>query len=118
MPEGARGEMMLGTLAAFFRDLLYGRIGLLQGRDRREIFREIRPGIKEFYKFYPEKFRIYFAAIESFSDGEFARLAADLERLDMKIKTTDSDPRAMFEALFCEFCRSVRRPGVTSKRRG
>ena len=118
MPEGARGEMMLGTLAGFFRDLLYGRIGLLQGRDRREIFREIRPGIKEFYKFYPEKLRAYFAAVESFSDDEFARMAADLERLDMKIKTTDSDPRALFEALFCEFGRAVRRPAVTSKRRG
>jgi DNA polymerase III subunit delta len=118
MSEGARGEMMLGTLAGFFRDLLYGRIGLLQGRDRREIFREIRPGIKEFYKYYPEKLRAYFAAVERFSDDEFARMAADLERLDMKIKTTDSDPRALFEALFCEFGRAVRRPAVTSKRRG
>ncbi len=118
MPEGTRGEMMLGTMAGFFRDILIGRIGLAQGRDRREIFREIRPNIKEFYKFYPEKLLHYFTVVEGLTDDGFARLAADLERLDMKLKTSDSDAKALFEAFFCEFGRTVRRPGFTSKRRG
>jgi DNA polymerase-3 subunit delta len=118
MPEGARGEPMLGTLAAFFRDILLGRIGLLQGRDRREIFREVRPNIKEYYGFYPEKLRNFFAVAEGLADDEFARLAAELERLDMKLKTSGSDAKALFEAFFYEFGRTVRRPGTTSKRRG
>ncbi len=118
MPEGARGEQMLGIMAGFFRDILIGRIGLAQGRDRREIFRELRPNIKEYYNFYPEKLRQYFAAVEGLTDDAFALLAAELERLDMKLKTSDSDAKALFDAFFCEFGRTVRRPGLTSKRRG
>jgi len=118
IPEGARGDRMLGLLAGFFRDILIGRIGLAQGRERREIFRELKPNIKEFYDFYPQKLRNYFAVVEGLRDDDFARLAADLERLDMKLKSSDSEPRALFEAFFCDFGRMVRRPGVTSKRRG
>ena len=118
MADGARGELMMGYLAGFFRDLLLGRIGLRQGRDKREIFREVRPSIKEYYGFYPEKFRNFFAVAEGFPDAEFVRLATDLERLDMKLKTTDSDAQALFEAFFYDFGRTVRRPGITSKRRG
>jgi DNA polymerase-3 subunit delta len=118
IPEGGRGEMMLGTMAGFFRDILLGRIGLAQGRDRREIFREIRPQIKEFWGIYPDKLRHFFALVEVLRDDDFARLTADLERLDMTIKTSDSDPRALFEAFFCEFGRTVRRTALTSKRRG
>jgi DNA polymerase-3 subunit delta len=118
MPQGARGELLMGSLAGFFRDILFGRIGLLQGRARREIFREIRPNIKEYYNFYPEKLRHFFAVVEGLTDDEFARLAAELERLDIALKTSDSDAKTLFEAFFCEFVRTVRRPELTSKRRG
>jgi DNA polymerase III subunit delta len=118
MPEGARGEMMLGTLAGFFRDIFLGRIGLRQGKDKKEIFREIRPNIKEFFSFYSEKIRNYFAVVEGLSEDEFVRLMTELERLDIKLKTTDSDAKTMFEVFFNDFGRAVRRPGLTSRRRG
>ena len=62
--------------------------------------------------------RNFFSVVEGLTDDEFARLAAELERLDLKLKTSDSEPKALFEAFFCEFGRTVRRPGFTSQRRG
>jgi DNA polymerase-3 subunit delta len=118
MPEGANGGPTLGLLAGFLRDLLLARIGLRQGRERREIFREIRPNIKEHYGFYAEKLRAFFGVAEALTDETMARLAGDLERLDVRLKSTDSDAKALFEAFICDFGRAVRRPGPTSRPRG
>jgi DNA polymerase-3 subunit delta len=119
MADGGRGDQMIGTLAGFLRSILLARSGLRQGRDRREIFGEIRPGIKESFKdFYLRKFQQFFAAVEGLTENDFVRLTGELERLDMKLKTSDADPKALLEAFFYDFCRAVRRPGFTSKARG
>lgn len=118
MADGVRGEMVLGILAGFLRDLFRGRVALRQGRDKREFFRELRPRILPQYPFYRAQFEAFYGAVEGMPAHEFARLTAELERLDLKIKTTDSDPQALFEAFFYEFGRALRRPDVTSKKRG
>jgi len=117
MAEGGRAEVLIGYLAGFFRDLFQARLALDRGLDKREIFREIRPKIKEYYGFYRERFRDFFAAAEGLSKADLIRFIVELERVDVKLKTTDSDPQALLEAFFYEYGRALGRPDVTSKRR-
>jgi DNA polymerase-3 subunit delta len=97
---------ILGILAGFLRDILMAKTWLREKKDRREIFRELRPRISETYgSFYRSKLNDFFDLVERFSLKEINFLIARLEQIDLKIKTTDAPAQALFEAFIYEFCR-------------
>ncbi len=118
MAEGVAPQLIMGYLASFFRDILLGRIGLAEGRDRRQIFAEVRPQIKETWRqLYNEKFGNFFGVVDRLSEAELLRLLTALEEIDLRIKTTDSEAKPLLEAFLYDFGRTVSRPPVTSRGR-
>jgi DNA polymerase III delta subunit len=116
--EGVAPQLIMGYLASFFRDILLGRIGLAEGRDRRQIFAEVRPQIKETWRqLYNEKFGNFFGVVDRLSEAELLRLLTALEEIDLRIKTTDSEAKPLLEAFLYDFGRTVGRPAVTSRGR-
>ncbi|MDD8026413.1 MAG: DNA polymerase III subunit delta [Acidobacteriota bacterium] len=112
---GIAAQVLMGYLAGFFRDLLLGRIGLTEGRDRRLIFAEVRPQIKETWRtLYNEKFKAYFAVLDRLSAAELTRLLTNLEEIDVLIKTTETEAKPLLEAFLYDFGRAIGRPIVTS----
>ncbi len=105
--EGTRPEYLLGVLGRFFLDLLMAKAWLREKKkDKREIFRELKPQISEKYgTFYVEKFREFFALVERLSQADLQALISELEKIDLKIKTTDVKPQTLFESFFYEYCR-------------
>jgi DNA polymerase-3 subunit delta len=105
--ESGKPELnVLAGLTSFLRDSLLARAGLRERKDRRKIFNELRPWITEkMGDFYRKKQNRFFAAVEGISQKELNRLIAELEDMDVKIKTTDCDPRALFESFIYEYCR-------------
>lgn len=118
--EGTRPEYILGVLSSFFRDILMAKAWLREKKkDRREIFRELKPGISEKYgKFYADKFREFFSLAERMAPKELQGLIGDLEKVDLKIKTTDVEAQTLFESFFCEYCRGQKKEGTTWRGRG
>jgi len=104
--DGTAPELLLAVLSGFFRDLLLAKAGLRDQRDPKEIFREIKPQISEKYgNFFQTKFREYFALVDRIAEADLRKWLGDLERIDLRIKSTDVSPQAMIEAFMIEFGR-------------
>ncbi|MCX6559333.1 MAG: DNA polymerase III subunit delta [Candidatus Aminicenantes bacterium] len=118
LAEGIPAQLLMNNLASFFRDILLGRIGLAEGRERKLIFSEVRPQIKESWRnLYNEKFRNFFAVVDRLPAAELTRLLAALEEIDLLIKTSDTEAQPLLEAFLYDFGRTIARPSVTSRGR-
>lgn len=118
LAEGVAPQVLMGYLAGFFRDLLLGRIGLAEGRDRKAIFAEVRPNIKEAWRqLYQEKSRAYFDLVDKLPMAELARLLASLEEVDLRTKTSETEAKPLLQAFLYDFGRTIGRAGVTSRGR-
>ncbi len=119
--EGARPEYVLGAIAGLFRDLLLARVWRRQGQDRKEIFRNLRPKIQEFFTDYEMIFRGFFEVAEDSKSDLLGRALGELERIDMLIKSSDVPAEAMISGFVVDYCRRRRpKPGreATSGKRG
>ncbi len=118
LAEGVPAVSIVNSLAGLFRDFLLARTGLEAGRDRREIFKEIRPRIQQNWgTFYNAKLRAFFGAVERIPAAAADRLLEDLEGLDLKLKSTEADEQTLLTAFFYDFGRAGRREGSTSRSR-
>jgi len=105
--EGDKPELhVLYQLSSFFRDILLAKSWLSEKKDRKEIFREFKPQITEkMGPFYSTKSREFFHLVEGLSQKDVVRLIAQLEQVDLKIKTTEVSPQALFESFIYEYRR-------------
>lgn len=117
--EGAAAPLVLGSVAGFLKNLLLAKSLLRENRDRREIFKIIRPNINENWRdLFERKLREFFAAVDSLSFGDLGRLIAELRSADLKIKTTDVSGRILIESFVAEYCRLRKAGGIISPGRG
>ena len=118
--EDVKPEYLMGVLSGFFRDLLMAKAWLREKKkDKREIFRELKPRISEKYgKFYTDKSREFFDLVESMSQAKLQALIFELEQMDLKIKTTDVEAQTLFEGFFYEYCRGQKKAGPTWRGKG
>jgi len=117
--EGLAPELIFSCLIGFFRDLLLARAGLRDGRDPKEIFRDIKPQISEkFGSFYQTKLKEFFDLVGRISDADLLRRLGELERIDLRIKTTDVEPEAMIQAFLTDFGRTAGGRRITLPGRG
>jgi len=115
MEKGTRAEYLLSVISGLVRDLLLAQEGTRAGRDRREIFREIRPQ-QAHWDFIRKRL---FDLADRIPGPALRGLVADLGRVDLMLKSTDADPRALLEAFCCEFVRAAGGKGAaTSRPRG
>jgi DNA polymerase-3 subunit delta len=114
--EGAQVKNVLGVLSilsGFLRDLLLARTLLQEGElSREQVFAEVKPAFVRACRSFPtDKAKAYFALAVR---PDLPRLIAELERIDLRIKTTDVPAQAMFEGFVLEFCRAGPNEGLTS----
>jgi DNA polymerase-3 subunit delta len=103
--------MLLGQLAAYFRDIVAAQSMLREGKDRREIFRDVRPAVPESWRdLYDKKFAGLFGAADALNPEDLARIIRRLSEIDLMKKTTESSVRSMLEALIVEYA-DIRRRG-------
>ncbi len=104
--EGVKAEYILSVTANFFRDILAAKVWLRENRDKKEVFARLRPHIQEnFRKLYANKFREFFSLVEGFSLSDLRGIIAELERIDLLIKTSDTSAQALLEAFVYDYCR-------------
>ena len=120
MEESAEAAelMLLGQLSAYLRDILAAREMVREGRDRREVFRELRPGIPPGWRdVYELRFGALFGAVDLVPRRDFDRLIQRLSEIDRLKKTTESSVRSMLEALIVEYAEIRRKGRITSQGR-
>jgi len=117
--EGVKPEYILGSMAKFFRDIFLAKLLLKEkSMDRKEIFKELRPYIHEkFRNFYVAKFREFFSLVEKFSMGDLNRVLAELEEVDLKMKTTSLTPQTLLESFLFDYCSPRKKERITWRER-
>jgi DNA polymerase-3 subunit delta len=113
--DGIAPQLIVGTIVGFFRNLLLARTRLREGRDPKDVFREIKPQISEkFGSFYQRKLGEYLSFLGRITDADVLRWLTDLERIDRRIKTTDVSPKGLIQAFLIGFDQSALGRRVTS----
>ena len=114
--EGARPEMILGSVAYFFRDLLIAKQRLqIEKTDKKTIFAELRPSLKNRDFSNWSIFRNYFSLVERMTLKDLSIHLQELARIDLKNKTSDLSFQVMMEGFFFKYC-GVRSAGSTLER--
>lgn len=112
--EGIRPEYILGIMVRFYREILLAKLWLKEkDRDRKDIFRQLKPHIHEGYgAFYLNKFKGFFALVENLSMKELDHYLEELGKIDLRIKTSDASPQTLLESFLYDYCR-LRKQGET-----
>lgn len=113
--EGIKPEYILGSVVRFFRDIFQAKL-LIKEKDidKKAIFRELRPHIQEkFGNFYTTKFKEFFSLVEKFSSKDLSRMLAELEKVDLRMKTSSLNPKTLLESFLSEYCRFREKERVT-----
>jgi DNA polymerase III delta subunit len=115
--EGVKPEYVLGSIAKFFRDIFLAKLLLKEkSMERKAIFKELRPHIHEKYgNFYAAKFKEFFSFVEKFSMRDLNRVLAELEEVDLKMKTTSLAPQTLLESFLFDYCRPRKKERITWK---
>jgi len=118
--EGVRAEYILGIMARFFRDLLLARLWLKErAKDRKAIFKELKPHIQEKYgKFYRDKYRAFFSLVDKLPLKELNHFLDELGKIDLKIKTSDVSAQALLESFLFDYCQVHKKGRATWKEMG
>jgi DNA polymerase-3 subunit delta len=102
--EMERPENVLRVLANFFRDLLLAKLWLKEGLERKDIFANLKPQIKEtFVKLYTDEFRALFSLVDSLPLEALNWAVRELGRIDLLIKTSDASAQALIERFLIEY---------------
>ncbi len=115
--EGIKPEYIQGSVVRFFRDILQAKF-LIKGEDvdKKAIFKELRPQIHEkFGNFYTTKFKEFFSLVEKFSMKDLNYVLAELENVDLKIKTSGLNPKTLLESFLSDYCRLREKDRITRK---
>lgn len=104
--EGVAPLRILALVAGFFRDILLAKLRLQEGlKDRKAIFREIKPQIRESYRgLYERQFRQLFSLVEDISESDLQHILDRLRDLDLKLKSTTLAFRFLMEGFLFEYC--------------
>jgi DNA polymerase III delta subunit len=103
--EGIKPEYILSVTANFFRDILAAKVWLREKKEKKEIFARLRPHIQESFSFYAARFKEFFSLVEDVSFADLRGIVAELERIDLLIKTSDTSAQVLLEAFVYDYCR-------------
>lgn len=97
---------ILGLVSGFFRDILLAKLRLREGnKDRKAIFKEIKPQIKESFRaLYDKQYRGLFSSAEGISWPDLQYILNALRDVDLKLKTSSLDFQTLMEGFLFEYC--------------
>jgi DNA polymerase III delta subunit len=104
--EGLKPEYVLGRITGFFRNLLLAKLWLKEKtKDKKAIFKEIKPQIQEkFGTFYTQRFKAFFLLTDRLSLADISTYIKELREIDLKIKTSDVSLQILIEGFLYRYC--------------
>ena len=102
---------ILAGIVRFFRDILQAKLWLKEKvKDRRMIFKELRPNIKEkFRDLYARKYRELFFLVDTISMKDLNHFLLVLREIDLKYKTSSISKKSnsrqtLLESFLFDYC--------------
>ncbi|OGD30102.1 MAG: DNA polymerase III subunit delta [Candidatus Aminicenantes bacterium RBG_13_63_10] len=109
---------VLAVLAGYFRSILAAQEGLRAGRDRKDIFKETHPQIREsFGSWYYDRLNEFFSAAQGLSRSELDDCLQRLKEIDSRLKSSGASGRTEIEAFVLDYCRRCRQEKPTWRAR-
>lgn len=104
--EGVHPIRIVDLLARFFRDILLVKLRLKEGKkSKKDIFKEIKPQIKENYgRLYDSQFKQLFFIAGTISDENLENILMKIKDIDLKLKSTSLPFKAMIEGFLFQYC--------------
>ncbi len=104
--DGIVPVRILALVSGFFRDVLLAKLRLKEGtKDRKAIFQEIKPQIKESFRgLYERQFHAMFSLAEGISWAELRHILNSLGDVDTKLKNTSLAFKTLMEGFLFEYC--------------
>ena len=104
--EGVPPVRIVDLLARFFRDILLVKLRLEESKkSKKDIFKEIKPQIKENYgRLYDSQFKQLFFIAGAISDKNLENILTKIRDIDMKLKSTGVPFKAMIEGFLFQYC--------------
>lgn len=100
LAKGVKEEYILHQMIRFFRDIFWAKQLLGEGGAKKEVFRQVKPYLKEKFSFYQEKFEGFFHLVDRLRAPEIDLVFQKLKEVDQAIKTTDLPSVVVFENFF------------------
>jgi DNA polymerase-3 subunit delta len=115
--EGTKPENILGNVFRMFRDIYIAKLSLKEKvKDKKQIFRELKPQISENYAdLYSRKFNDFFSLIERTSGEDLKWAFQALQTIDLSMKTSDVSVKTLLEEFVLEYCRRRKAKGPILK---
>jgi DNA polymerase III delta subunit len=112
--EGIRTEFIVGIIVRFYREILLAKLWLReQEKDRKAIFKQLKPHIHEGYgAFYRSKFQEFFGLVEKLSVKDLNYFLDELGKIDLRIKTSDASAQTLLESFLFDYCRFRKKGGI------
>ncbi len=116
--EGVHPIRIVDLLARFFRDILLVKLRLKEGKkSKKDIFKEIKPQIKENYgRLYDSQFKQLFFIAGTISDENLENILMKIQDIDLKIKSTSLPFKAMIEGFLFQYCIMRKKQNITWER--
>lgn len=117
--EGMEPGSLIQALVRVFRDIYYAKLLEKEGKkNRKEIFKELRPQIKEqFYKLYREKFSSFFHLVDNLTFKQIEEMFSSLRQKDYLMKSSALSSQILLEDFFYGYCNLWERRESISKRK-
>lgn len=116
--EGVHPIRIVDLLARFFRDILLVKLRLKEGKkSKKDIFKEIKPQIKENYgRLYDSQFKQLFFIAGTISDENLENILMKIKDIDLKLKSTSLPFKAMIEGFLFQYCLMRKKQNISWER--
>jgi len=117
--ENINKVMIIALVAGFFKDILLAKLRLKEGgKDKKAIFKEIKPHIHEgMGSFYQLHFDRLFRLTGIFSFPDLKHILNKLAQIDLQIKSTQLSFQELMAGFFFEYCEMRKRDRAILRRR-
>lgn len=100
LAQGVKEEYILHQMVRFFRDIFLAKQLRHEGGGKKEVFRQVKPYLKENFSFYQPKFERFFSLVDRLPPSEIDLVFQKIREVDLAIKTTDLPSVVVFENFF------------------
>jgi DNA polymerase-3 subunit delta len=115
--EGEKPEVIVARLATYFRNVLAAQTWLGEKTQTRDaIFQHFFPYIKTTHgDLYSRRFASFFSVVDGLTRPELNFVLRELQKADVKVKTSDADEQTVLEIFLKEYCLLRLRKKVISR---
>ncbi|OQX54846.1 MAG: DNA polymerase III subunit delta [Candidatus Aminicenantes bacterium 4484_214] len=103
LSQGIKEEYILHQLAKALKNIFLGKQLIQERKSQREVFKLVKPYLKENFSFYPQKLASFIAAVDGLSFAQLEAVFQSLKEADIALKQSGLPPEVVLENFFLQY---------------